>query len=106
MTRRMFRYSVFIVDDPRTIQMSPGAIVHVEAHRLGAAEDTARHLVNFWAEHDDELRDVARTFRVYGTGYPILSGDVWRGTTARTPEGLVWHLYELSDTTGETETTP
>lgn len=38
---------------------------------------------------------VARTLQVLGTGHELPLSAVWRGTTARTDDGLVWHLYEL-----------
>jgi hypothetical protein len=31
----------------------------------------------------------------FGTGQPIPDGMRWVGTCNRTPDGFVWHLYEV-----------
>jgi hypothetical protein len=36
---------------------------------------------------------------VFGTGQPLPEDAGWRGTCDRTPDGLVWHLYELDGAT-------
>jgi hypothetical protein len=51
--------------------------------------------IEFWAEHDFDKLPVSRTFVIVGTGHIIPDGAVYRGTAPRTPEGLVWHLFEL-----------
>lgn len=51
--------------------------------------------IEFWAEHDDAQRFARRTFLVVGTGHRIPDAAVYVGTAPRTPEGLVWHLYEI-----------
>jgi hypothetical protein len=51
--------------------------------------------IEFWAEHDDALPEVPRTFTVVGTGHPVPDGAVYAGTAPRTREGLVFHLYEI-----------
>jgi hypothetical protein len=56
--------------------------------------------IEFWAEHDDSRMPVARTFTIVGTGHRIPEGATYAGTAPRTPEGLVWHLYELPATGG------
>lgn len=88
MTRRMLRYEVPVDGHPRAFLLGDTP-VHV------AAADVA--LVEFWAEGDSDLGDTwtYHTFQVFGTGQPLPADAVWRGTTDRTPEGLVWHLYEL-----------
>lgn len=95
MTRRMLRYRVFVRDRPETRAIS-GDPLHVEAARLGVGPN-AGHVVDFWAEGSFEDPGIERTFQVFGTGHPIPEGARWWGTTARTDDGLVWHLYELSE---------
>lgn len=58
--------------------------------------------LEFWAETDlpeaaGSLRGRTheRTFLMVGTGHPIPDSARYWGTAARTPQGLVWHLYEL-----------
>lgn len=97
MARSMFRHRVYVNDRPQTLHIG-GDPLHVEAARLVVGPD-APHVVDFWAEYDDERPKVARTFQVFGTGHPLPEGARWRGTTARTLEGLVWHLYELLEGT-------
>lgn len=97
MSRRMLRYQVIVNDRPQTLRLSSNP-VHVEAARLGVGPQ-AQHLVEFWAEGyidgDPDGLDMERTFQVFGTGHPLPEGARWWGTTARTPEGFVWHLYEV-----------
>ncbi|MDT0306859.1 hypothetical protein RM780_07765 [Streptomyces sp. DSM 44917] len=93
--RRMLSYRVYVNDTPQRIAIG-GDPVHVSAIRLGFGPD-APHVVQFWAEGSLEEPGTPRTFQVFGTGHPLPPGARWRGTTERTPEGLVWHLYELPD---------
>lgn len=93
MGRAMFRHRVVVNDRPQILWIG-GDPLHVEASRLGFGSH-AQHVVDFWAEYDDDRPKVARTFQAFGTGHPLPEGARWWGTTARTPEGLVWHLYEL-----------
>jgi hypothetical protein len=53
--------------------------------------------IEFWAEHHDSAEPVVRTFTIIGTGHQIPDGARYIGTAPRTPQGLVWHLYELGD---------
>jgi hypothetical protein len=100
MSRRMLRYTVSVDGWPHMLTIG-GDPVHVAADGKsdgpGGGSD-----VEFWAEGDmgdgfEKLGDgwTERTFQVFGTGQPLPDGAVWRGTTDRTPEGLIWHLYEL-----------
>lgn len=90
--RRMLRYEVG-TDSPVTIGLT-GDPVHVGALAYGAG-------VEFWAEHDEAKPAVERTFQVFGTGHVLTTGARWAGTAPRTPEGLVWHLFEKeSDDSG------
>jgi hypothetical protein len=91
--RRMLRHWVVVGGAPKRIEVG-GDPVHVEAARIGVG-DQAPHIVEFWAEGSLEEDGTARTFQVFGTGHELPEGARWRGTTARTVEGLVWHLYEL-----------
>lgn len=86
--RRMLRYEVGI--DGRVSHELTGDPVHVGALACGAG-------VEFWAEHDEGQPVRRRTFQVVGTGHPVPPGAQWAGTAPRTPEGLVWHLYEIRD---------
>lgn len=97
MTRRILRYEVPIDDRRHTVELKAGAAVVLVAA-------SARHIdrVEFWAEGELDDRTAqpigpleARTFEVFGTGHSLPDDAVWRGTTGRTPEGLVWHLMEL-----------
>ena len=51
--------------------------------------------IEFWAEHDDAKEPRVRTFVVVGTGHRIPDGATYAGTAPRTPDGLVWHLFEV-----------
>jgi hypothetical protein len=51
--------------------------------------------VEFWAEHDEGKPVRERAFRVFGTGNALPPLARWIGTTPRTREGLVLHLYEI-----------
>lgn len=92
--RRVLRYEVE-VDDRAQVVALQGPVLHVEAIREEGWA-TVKHKVEFWAEGDPSRRGEQRTFQVFGTGQPLPEGAVWRGTTARTSEGLVWHLFELT----------
>lgn len=108
MTRTMRRYVVRVDDQPHTFELACGSYsgpLHVAAnlgqpgHPWSAAkhETDAVHVVEFWAEHDpDAYTEEPRTFQVFGTGQPLPDGAAWVGTCDRTPEGLVWHLYEVA----------
>lgn len=82
----MLRYEVEINDLPQAFTLS-GNLRHVASALFDVVE--------FWAEDEPGAPTITRTFQVYGTGNPIPDHAVWRGTTDRTPEGAVWHLYEL-----------
>lgn len=96
MIRRLLRHRVYVTDQPqvRNIHSDP---LHVAAERLGVG-DHAPHVVDFWAEGFLEGPGTDRTFLVVGTGQPIPDGARYWGTTGRTPDGLVWHLFELLPT--------
>jgi hypothetical protein len=82
---RMYRYEVPVDDRPHEVT-SVGIAVHVEA---------TAHTVEFWALHVDGATPATRTFQVFGTGHALPPNARWHGTAPRTPEGLVWHLFEL-----------
>jgi hypothetical protein len=98
---RILRWEIGIDDEDHEVR-ADGPVLHVAGHR----DWTGR--VEFWtlAEDDPEFWNAQigtvapaqwppRVFRVFGTGQPIPAGYVHRGTTARTADGLVWHLMEL-----------
>jgi hypothetical protein len=93
MARRVFRVFLVVGAAPKTFEMT-GPPVHVEAARLGVGP-AAQHTVDVWYEHDDDMPEAPRTLQVFGTGHELPDGAVWRGTTARTDDGFIWHLYEL-----------
>ena len=90
MSRAMYRYQVSL-DGPVEIALTGNPVAF--------AAPRARDGVEFWAEHDDSRPVVPRTFMIVGTGHPILDGASYVGTAPRTPEGIVWHLYELTGAT-------
>lgn len=92
MTKRMLRYQVPVDGKVHEINFQ-GDVQHVEAAR--DETNSLRHAVDFWAEADLDASSSRRFFHVFGTGWEVPSTSIWRGTTARTQEGLVWHLYEL-----------
>lgn len=87
--RRMFRYEVPVDDRPHPVRLSGDPV---------AAACTVTGwtvLVEFWAECDESVPQVTRSFQVFGTGHPLPPGARWAGTCPRTPGGLVFHLFEL-----------
>lgn len=90
MTRRMFRYVVLIDDQAHVIALS---------HSPVAVAVSTAWSVEFWCEHTEGAPQGKRAFQVFGTGHPLPDDAQWIGTCPRTPDGLVWHLYELRDTT-------
>lgn len=91
----MLNYEVIVGGQPKRLPVA-GDVLHVAAERLGVGPN-AQHVVRFWAEGSPTGPEPARrAFQVFGTGHPLPENAVWRGTTDRTPEGLVWHLYELA----------
>lgn len=87
--RAVYRYQVGI-DGPEEIGLTSGPLA------IGALGDSDG--IEFWAEHDDAKAEVSRLFVIVGTGHRIPDGAVYIGSAPRTPEGLVWHLYELPAT--------
>lgn len=90
MTERIYRYEVAVDDEPHALELAGGDPLHVAA----TAGD---RIVEFWATRSNAAPPQIRTFQVVGTGQPLPAGAQWRGTTARTPTGLVWHLVELPE---------
>lgn len=97
----MLRYRVYVNDQPQICNIHSDPL-HVAADKLGAGKD-ASHVVDFWAEGSFGESGTDRTFLVVGTGHPIPDGARWWGTTDRTPDGLVWHLYEINYGTVEAQ---
>lgn len=86
MSRAVHRYEVGL-DGPVEIGLSGNPVA------FGALAHSAG--IEFWAEHDEALAEVARTFVIVGTGHHVPEGASYVGTAPRTRDGLVWHLYEL-----------
>jgi hypothetical protein len=89
--RRMFRYVVPVNDRPNVFDLSHSPVA------VAAVGGAGSPLVEFWAEHAEDTPATRRAFRVFGTGHPLPAGARWVGTCARTEDGLVWHLYEITD---------
>lgn len=83
--KKVHRYEV-PVDDEAHEHLLRGSIL-----KAGCRE---RGIVEFWAEFDTAQPVRTASFRVFGTGYQIPPGAIWRGTVN---DGihLVWHLYEM-----------
>jgi hypothetical protein len=82
--RRVFRYEVpYGADVTHPLTGDPIAVGATPAG------------MEFWAEFAEEKPPVTRMFRVIGTGWPIPHGGRHVGTAPRTPDELVWHLFEL-----------
>ena len=87
--RRMYRYEVPVDDEPHTITSTSTPPLRVEA-------TADSRVVEFWAIDGGQFpAATTRVYQVFGTGQAVPPGAVWRGTTSRTPHGLVWHLFEL-----------
>ncbi len=84
-SRTVWRYHLRIGE---TISVPDGPVLRVEA--VGDAA------VDIWVEVGltDPGPQAVWTLQVFGTGHPI-DGPEWhhRGSTARTPRGLVWHVF-------------
>lgn len=85
----MFRYSVPIDGEPHTIELT-------NCPTETAVVAAAGGVVEFWAENFDREPVFKRTYQVFGTGHPLPPDANHVGTCPRTPEGLVWHLFELA----------
>jgi len=88
-TNAMYRYEVPLTEGPTIIEMSAGPIVAAACVERGVAD----YAMEFWAEHDGET--MQRLFAVHGTGHPITINARHCATAPRTPDGLVFHLFEL-----------
>jgi hypothetical protein len=85
-TRAIFRYEIPADDQWHTVPVS-GGVVHVGTRTPYGAE--------VWALHVEELPQVDREFRVFGTGQPLPEEPSRYVGTAIVPGGaLVWHLME------------
>ena len=89
--RRVFRYVVPADDKPHVFPLSHSPVA-VAATGPFSPEPWS---VEFWAEHTEGEPGIARAFRVFGTGHALPEDAKWVGTCPRTPDGLVWHLYEI-----------
>jgi hypothetical protein len=88
--RKMFRYKVPVDDGAHSFKMNgdPVAVAMM-------VDEFGHHYVELWAEHTEGVPEKERTFKVYGTGHQLPYNAWWIGTCPRSPEGLIWHLYEL-----------
>lgn len=90
----MLRHRVVAGAAPWSVRMAPAPIAHVEGDRLGVGPQAA-HLVDFWYEHDDQAPQIERRFVAVGTGQEIPEGARYWGSTARSEQERVFHLFEL-----------
>jgi hypothetical protein len=86
----MFRHEVPVDDQPHVVPLTHSPVA-VAAARPSLTE----FAVEFWCEHIEGAPPVRRTFQVFGTGHLLPEDAAWVGTCQRSPEGLVWHLYEI-----------
>jgi hypothetical protein len=91
----MYRYEVQVDDRPHTFGLFCSG--YSGPLHVAAAMGKFGHVVEFWCEYDTGYDEEQRTFQVYGTGQELPENSHWVGTCQRTPEGLVWHLYELDE---------
>jgi hypothetical protein len=86
MSRSIYHYEVGL-DDPEVINLTGPPLAFGVLERSKGME--------FWAEHDDAEAEIGHTFIIIGTGHLVPRDARYVGTAPRTPEGYVWHLYEL-----------
>lgn len=86
--KTIYKYALRVTDEQR-VDLPRGAVV-----RLVAVQG---HALCLWAEVDPEAPLSSRTFRIYGTGHPILTTDdeilFYVGSVVMDP--FVWHVYEV-----------
>jgi hypothetical protein len=82
----IYRYEVPVDDRWHTVQLS-GEILHVASRDPRAVE--------IWAWSTDGP-SAMRTFRVFGTGQPVLDETRHVGTAIPPGGQLVWHLLEAA----------
>jgi len=87
----MFRYEVPIDDQPHVLGLTHSPVMVA----LDSRWNFGVHQVEFWCEHTEGAPPAKRTFQVFGTGHPLPEDAKWTGTCPRSPEGLVFHLYEI-----------
>jgi hypothetical protein len=93
----IWKYEVAIDAFTHTKEMPRGArILHV------AAQYPDAQWITFWALVDEDAPREQRTFRVYGTGFPLpdLAGSTfcdYVGSATFQSGQYVWHLFEGCD---------
>jgi hypothetical protein len=94
--RRVFRFEVPIDGAAHRVAIPDDA---PRALAAGSARfdpvDRVHRVVELWVEVNPVGPKRYRLLRAFATGEPLPAGARWIGTTQRTPEGFVWHLYEL-----------
>lgn len=92
--KRVLRYRIKVDGGPQVFRTEADSdALRVEAVPLDLAEDGG-HYVDFWMISFGQ--ETEHTYEVFGTGHPIPDNALWQGTTARTSDGLVWHLFQLN----------
>lgn len=84
----MYRYTVPIDGQAHNVGMSGEPVA------VAVAPDGTH--VEFWAESNDLIPVRTRVFRAFGTGRELPFTARHVGTCPRTPDGYVWHLYEVA----------
>ena len=94
--RSVQQYTIQVADEVVLLMPEGARLLHL-AERIDAPPKE----LHLWAEVDDSQPLQERTFRIYGTGYPIPGDvplhhvgtvDIWVGLEGRP---VTWHVYEL-----------
>jgi hypothetical protein len=90
MTKRVLKWIVEVNDTPQMIGSGP--VVHVDCQ-------SGPDIVTIWTEEHDTQPQQRREVQVYGTGHPIPLFAEHVGSVVTGGGALVWHVYELPQTT-------
>ena len=84
----IYKYPLAITDCPVVSLPKDATIV-----KVGNQGDS----LFIWAVVDDTSEEVARNFRIFGTGHPIPDDEsLIFIDTVLMPNGLVWHIFSLT----------
>lgn len=87
--RRVFRFVVPVDDRAHSHKLSSEPLKVARGYQ-------AQEVVEFWVEDRDGAPTVERWFQVFGTGHVLPDDARWVGSCERSPDGLVWHLFEVT----------
>lgn len=97
-TSRIFRYEVPVDDQWHIIQTPTRATASITTRPASPVVAVGcRHsgVVEFWARRDPDTFDMARAYRVYGTGHEFPARARYEGTTPDSDPRLIWHLVSV-----------